>query len=234
MLTARKDRNLVRSSKTLLLGFALVAALTACGKDDANRLSAEGDTSSTEPAATSSATSVHVAIPPGTGLLIDDKFTDDQFDEMIQKLGVTRDQLIASDATFADIGEEVHFVDANLVGSPTPAQLDNGAVVLDNVVVVMFSAGSSRCNKPIGGSATVDGNSVDVELYVGELKDHEPCPGLSEIWRASLVVDGARKGMTVKSSHGPATTQSVSPPLLENFKEALIYPDELPFYGAAG
>jgi hypothetical protein len=198
---------------------AVTTTLVACG-DNAPRAAIDEPTGvATTP----------TALPIGTGPFIDASMTQDEFEEILRKDGFSIDQLISQDAYVIDVGIDAPIVNrAETVGDPEPVELTGGYVIVDGVVVVQFLGSSKHCISPVGGSTTIADDHVVVELFTATQRGVEECPASSELWRATFVVPGAKRGMDVRSVDGKHVLGGVSPPLLENLSASLIYPNELP------
>lgn len=171
-------------------------------------------------------------LPSGSGPLFDRSLTSEEFRVALEKLGYSIDDVVADDAIYIDIGNDVPFAQPNDVTRIVRVQLAGGAVVRDDLVVVDYVAGNGQCSAPIGGSVELLDQTVHVALYHGDLRNpdtgDEGCLDVPGDWRATFVVKGARPGMTVGFSGRQDGRPTVAPPLIENLRSALIYPDQLP------
>jgi hypothetical protein len=201
------------------LALAVTTTLIACG-DNEQRFATE---ERTDVAITSP------RLPTGTGPFIDASMSRDEFEEILRKDGYSIDQLVSQDAYVVDVGVEAPIVDrSETVGDPVSVEISGGYVIADGVVVVQFLDSSKHCISPVGGSTMVADSHVVVELFTATQRGVEECPASSELWRATLVVPGAKRGMEVRSVDGKEALGGVNPPLLEDLSASLIYPEDLP------
>ena len=170
-----------------------------------------------------------LSLPSGAGPLIDPSMTKEAFEKSLREVGSSVEQLVADDSIYVDIGPDVSFTSREETGkSLSHAQLVGGYTVLDDVVVVTFSAGWPQCVRPVTASARLADDHIEVDIQLGELTTAESCPEAAAVWRATFVVPGARHGTPVRQSGSTTTLAGVAPPLLENLEASLIYADMIP------
>ena len=216
----------------LALIVACIVVVGACGDPrSAEPAAGPSTTAATAPSAdgASTASRMEPELPVGTGVFIDASMTRAEFEAILAKDGYTDDRLIADDAFYIDVGVDEPFADRDqILGEPETVRLVGGYVIVDGVVVVTYQDGTNACHAPVAGATSVRDGIVYVELQSGFKPGVEECIASSELWRATLVVPEARHGMEVRQEGSDTALDGVSPPLIEDLRSSLIFPDELP------